>query len=504
MRIPTSLCAAALTLAAAAPAAALGLEPAGVWRHGSFGKSASEIAAYDPTSKRLFVVNGEKRAIDVLDISNPDAPKLVQAFDLKAYGAAPNSVAVKGGVVAAALDGPEKTRNGKVVFFRASDLAVLGAVEVGPIPDMLTFTPDGKRLVVVNEGEPNDAVTVDPAGSVAVIDVSAGWDKASVRFADFGRFAFAEGMKRGRPGASFADAAEPEYAAVSADGRTAWVTLQETNAVATVDLESATVVTVRGLGFKSYEACPIDASDKDGKVDIRAWKNVVGMYQPDAIAAFQSGGATYLVTANEGDAQAWGGFNEEKRVSEVKLDAAAFPQGAAPMRLKTTSTMGDEDGDGDVDRIYSLGARSISVWDASGALVADTCDDMERRTLEANGSKGFNANNDEEGGDARSDDKGPEPEGLAVAVLDGRTYAFVGLERTGGVIVYDLTDPKAPAFVTYAAGRDYRMPPTAPASGDSGPEGVLFIPAADAPGGEPLLAVTNEASGTTRLWRIRP
>lgn len=496
----------------AQPVLALELTPRGVYRHGSFGKSAAEITAYDPATRRLFVVNGEAQAIDVLDIADIDAPRKLQSFSLAAYGGAPNSVAVKNGVVAAALDGKDKQGPGHVVFFNAGDLAMRGQVEVGAMPDMVTFTPDGRYVLAANEGEPDpNDMSRDPEGAVAVIDVSKGFDKATVRLAGFGAFngeAIA-GTKPGRPGASFAQAAEPEYVAVSADGATAYVTLQEVNALAIVDIASASITAVKGLGFKSYGTCPADLSDKDGGVHIKAHPHVFGMYQPDAVALFRSkAGKTFLVTANEGDAQGWKAFNEEVRVKDLKLDPTVFPAGseadAALGRLKTSSTtvpIADTDGDGDLDVVYSFGARSMAVWSTDGDLVGDSCDQLEQAAAKR-GASAFNLGHDEPGADTRSDDKGPEPEGVTIGELGGKPYAFIGLERDGGVAVFDLSDPARPAMVAYASTRKVEIEPSNPASGDQGPEGVLFIPADASPSGKPLLVVSYETSGTTRIWEV--
>ena len=495
---------------AAQPVAALELTPLGGFKHGSFKTSAAEISAYDPASRRLFVTNSETKVIDVLDISDVTAPKKLGSIALTAFGGGPNSVAVRNGVVAVAVDGKDKQGPGHVAFFRAADLGLIGQVEVGAMPDMVIFSPDGRYVLAADEGEPDPKdMGRDPEGTVAVIDVSAGFDKATVRLAGFRAFngLAIPGSKPVRPGASFAQGAEPEYIAISADGATAFIGLQEVNALATVDIATARVTAVTGLGFKSYEACPTDVSDKDSKIAIKPHPHVFGLYQPDGIAFFQTGGRGYIVSANEGDSQDWPAFSEEKRVKELKLDPTVFPSPAEQQgdwalgRLKTTTLMGDADGDGDLDEIYSYGARSMSVWGLDGTLVADTCDAIERQTA-SRGMKGFNLNHEDEGGDNRSDDKGPEPEGVAVGVVGGRPYAFVGLERDGGVMVFDLSDPAHPAPAGYGATRNLDMTPTAPASGDQGPEGVLFIPAETSPSGEPLLVVSYEVSGTTRIWRI--
>lgn len=113
----------------------------------------------------------------------------------------------------------------------------------------------------------------------------------------------------------------------------------------------------------------------------------------------------------------------------------------------------------------------------------------------------FNASSTNNTRDDRSDDKGPEPEGLTVARLFGRQYLFVVLERIGGVVVYELNDPRAPTFVQYINERNFAGPGTA-AAGDLGPEGLHVIEARLSPTGKPLLMVANEVGGTLRIFEI--
>jgi len=282
---------------------------------------------------------------------------------------------------------------------------------------------------------------------------------------------------------------EPEYVAISADGKRAWVTLQENDAIALLDLEGRRIEGLAALGAKNHQLAvdALDPSDRDGGTHLGNWP-VFGLFLPDAIAAYTVGDQTLLVTANEGDARAWGGFSEESRVGDLELDPQAFPhaaelqQDAALKRLRTTTALGDADGDGDFDRIFSFGGRSISIWRGdTGSLVADSGDSLERATIDAGTFV-----------DGRSDDKGPEPEGLALAQIDGHQYAFVGLERSGGVAVYDISTPTSPRLVSYLPGAD----------GDESPEGVEFIPAAASPSGKPLLAVAHEVSGTVAILEV--
>jgi len=252
----------------------------------------------------------------------------------------------------------------------------------------------------------------------------------------------------------------------------------------------------------------LDASDRDGVVNIRPWP-VKGFYLPDAIDSFSVGGETFLITANEGDTRDWDGYSEEERVKDLTLDPTVFPLRATLRRdenigrLKVTSSRGDTDGDGDFDELYSFGGRSFSIWDESGALVFDSGDAIEQ-IIAADPVFGhiFNAGHTNITRDDRSDDKGPEPEAVAVHKIGPAHYAFIGLERIGGVMVFDVSEPAAPRFITYVNNRDPATKPALGAGGDCGPEGLLVIDDSASPIGVPLLVVTNEVSSTVTLYRI--
>ncbi|MEB3292357.1 MAG: choice-of-anchor I family protein, partial [Synechococcales bacterium] len=265
-------------------------------------------------------------------------------------------------------------------------------------------------------------------------------------------------------------------------------------------LGGATVPSAIKLGLLEFNRSNgLDASDTDGSINIRNWP-VFGMYQPDAIANFTANGQTYLITANEGDARDYTGFAEEIRVgaSGYSLDPTRFPNASTLKananlgRLTVSRATGDTDGDGDFDRIEMLGARSFTIWDTAGNLVFDTGDQMERITADRVPAI-FNSNGTATTLDTRSDNKGPEPEGVAIAVVEGRTFGFIGLERTGGVMVYELTDPTAPVFLQY-------VNPV----GDVGPEVLTVIPAAQSPNGKVLLVSANEVSSTTAIYEFTP
>jgi DNA-binding beta-propeller fold protein YncE len=580
--------------------AGLTLEKIGGYSTDQFGVSAAEIPAFDAASRRLFVVNAQLGAVDVLNLANPTNPVKIGTLDATAVlaGAEINSVAVFNGIVAVAIQAPVKTDPGRMALYRASDLSLISSVTIGAQPDMITFTPDGTSVLVANEGEPSDDYQTDPEGSISIIDVR-NLATPVVRNASFTAFNTqaaalrAAGVRIYGPNASVAQDLEPEYIAVSADGTTAWVTLQENNALAKVNIATATVTNVLPLGFKNYGVAgnEIDASDRDNTINIRTWAGVVGMYLPDSMAAYSAGGQTYLVTANEGDARAWGegnpdylgtqnpalGFIEELRVSALARTAGWQ---VVPPQLRTVGTppvagalldptvfgycgavagnpgnctangelgrfniswvqgyktdamgtplrytaAGVQDPAGDrlmYDKLYSYGARSFSIWDANGNLVWDSGAAIEQFLASPDCRLGsarnipcatyFNSGHDEGNAlDSRSDAKGPEPEGLTVGKIGNKTFAFIGLERMGGVLVYDITNPSAPTRVDYLNTRDeWVNDPEDEATagrlaaiGDLGPEGLVFIPAAQSPNGKPLLVVGNEVSGTTAVLQI--
>lgn len=527
---------------------------------------AIEISAYDKFSKRVFSVNSISNTVEVIDLSDPTNPTNIAV--IAAHGV-PNSVAINNGRVAVASEAsPNRQDNGNVTFYDAATLAELAQVEVGAVPDMITFTPNGQKLLVANEGEPANNYADDPEGSVSIIDIPQGGGQdyvvrtvrfdgtatlknaASIRHygpevgtcagvtpasAQTACFAPAGGPTYAK--ASFAQDMEPEYITVSEDGHTAWVTLQENNAIATLDLDTETFIQVAGLGFKDWAGSTMDASDRDGPggtvlVNNRKyWPGVRGIYQPDSIGRFKSGGTTYLVTANEGDAREWGNYVELVRARslcptgnpasancQISASWAGWNNCALPPcygttapngvladanlgRLNVTSVTG-RNGAGKFDDLYALGGRSFSVWSTDGDLVFDSGGQMEQIVHDF--IPGFeNANQTSPGAakDERSDDKGPEPEGLAMGKVWGRNYAFIGLERIGGVMVFDVDNPTAPRFVTYVNNRVF-TPPNTSSPSDLGPEGLTVLDADNSPTHSPLLLVSNEISGTLAIYAI--
>ena len=547
-------CATALTLGLVSPAtAAVVAEPVkdladgatadisvlGSYGAGAFDESAAEIVAFHADSKRILTVNALSGKIDVLDAADPAKPTKVGEVS-GGENTTINSVAVRNdGLAVAAVEPENKTDAGELIFFDAGadELGtVLGRVGVGALPDMVTITPEGDYALVANEGEPAEDYSVDPEGSVSVVKLPASVEaatQADVRTADFRAFEGTLADKGvhiyGQVGASTTEAQnlEPEYIAVA--GGKAYVTLQENNAVAVVDIASATVEDVWPLGYTDRREVPMDISDKDGKINIRT-APVKGILQPDSIAAYEVDGTTYLVTANEGDARDWEAYSEEERIKKLggkKL--APICEGYAGMtageieefqadenagRLKITTAFGLNEEKNCYEDLYTYGGRSFSIFTADGTRVFDSGAEFEELTAKLL-PEYFNTNHTENEFESRSDDKGPEPEGVALGEINGRTYAFVGFERLGGVIVYDITDPAKPAYTAYINNRDFSINMEELADegddavkaglekvGDLGAEGLTFVPAKDSPNGENLLIVGNEVSGTTTVFQV--
>ncbi len=517
--------AASFSLPLAAASGGISLEHVGTYSTNTFQLGGAEISAHDPGTQRIFTVNAATSSIDVIDVSDPANPVLVRAISILPFGGGVNSVAWHDGILAAAIEATVKQDPGTIAFFDADGLT-LGSVPACALPDNVVWTNNGRYALSACEGEPNDSYTNDPEGGVAVVrvagDRAAGTLELSVRiagFQDWNSLPLDPSVRVFGPGSTPAQDFEPEYLTTSHDSKTAWVTLQENNAIAIIDIDEAAVVDVVGLGYKNHNlpGNGLDPSDRDSAtggaaIKIRTWP-VSGMYLPDTLASFRVRGETYLLSANEGDAREYlgsPGYVEERRIndSRVVLDPTVFPNAATLKknanlgRLRITTSQGDTDGDGDYDVLYSFGGRSMSVWNADVGLVADTGDEAEQVTAAAYPT-GFNStHNSNNSFDSRSTSKGPEPEALTVGHLWGRHYAFLGLERIGGIMIYDVENPTRPELIDYVNRRDFSGSPAAGTAGDLGPEGVLFIKADDSPTGQPMLVTSNEISGTVSMFNI--
>lgn len=455
------------------------------------GNLAAEISAYDEDTRKLFVTNNAVgNRVDIIDITNPTKPLLLDQILLKPWPDVKltiNSLAVENEILAVAVSAENLQNPGTVFFYETNNFEKLAEVEVGAMPDNVIFTPDGSYALTANEGEPNQAYTNDPSGSVSIIETKT-FTANHVLFDSFTNRKdelVAKGFRIFGPNASFSQDIEPEYVTSSEDGKIAWVTLQENNGIAKIDIENKRLIDIFPLGFKDFreQGNEIDVCDNDN-ILLKNWP-IKGIYQPDAIAVFQIDGEEYLITANEGDARDYEGYSETKRVSELNLDTTAFEHLEKLKscdslgRLIVTTTMGDHDGDGDFDEIYVFGTRSFSIWNATtGELVMDSKNQLEHDLI----------THSDLYDDKRSDDKGTEPEGVVVGNMESIPVAFIALERANAVVSYDLSDPSNPKFLQVL-------------ETGVGPEGILFIDKQNSPNGTSLLIVSSEVDGKIKLYQ---
>ena len=491
------------------------------YSNGTSGTNSAEIVAFDPTVDRLYIANSIAGKVDIVNFTNPSAPVSISSINISTYGGI-NSIVAHDSIIACAIESVPAQNNGKVVFFDYNG-NYINQVEVGAMPDMITFDRNFTKLLTANEGEPDATYANDPVGSVSIIDLTPGY--ASLTNANVTNVGFtayngqeaalrAQGIRVFSTSASVAQDFEPEYIAISEDNTKAYVSLQENNALVTIDLATNTIISLTALGYSDYSSASgnaLDASDQSGAVLITGNLPIKGAYMPDAMVYKTINGQGLLFTANEGDSREFGSVIDANRISSSTfnnvLDATVFPDQSILRnnkflgRLSALKYSGDTDGDGDYDELHVMGGRSYSIWNAqTGTLVYDSKDLIEQITanhptfgaiFNASNSNGVPAQKN------RSDDKGPEPEGVAVATINGSTYAFVSLERIGGVMMFNVDNPNSPVFVGYANNRSTTL-----SGPDLGAEGIIIIPASDSPNGKTLVILANEVSSTLSIYQV--
>ena len=479
---------------------------------------AATALAADSTNSQLFVVNGQSGGVDVVDVSDALSPVLTGTVDIaaaeadsgKALGAVSSAVTGSGYLaLAIAADNPQD--NGVVALYLLEDLSLAATYDVGPGPSYITFDLLSSSLLVANEGLPTADYSVDPEGSVTLLDLRNGIDSVAITTIGFSDFnsggSRADEVPAGiaplAPGATLAQDLEPGRIAVALNNEKAFVSLQSNNAVAVIDLASASVDALIDLGVKDFGQArnSVDVND-NGSINPQAWPGVVGLYQPFGLRAYQSGGKSFFVTANEGRARDSVGFSELLRASDLDgvngpdIDPAN-PSAADAAddnqlgRLQVSSERGDTDGDGDIDQITAFGARSFSIRDADGKLVYDSGNELIRVTQELLGN---NANDS----DRLSEEKGAQPKGLLLLSSLERIYALITLQGTGGVAIYDITSPFGVQYVSYVNNRNFAAS-LSNETGDVGPQGAASFVV----DGTAYLAVANSVTGNVRIFRLR-
>lgn len=485
----------------------------------------TEILSYDYVNHKAWVVNGMAGTLEILDLSELDKDSTVtsvsidigamaeEAADDFSYGDMTSvSINSEAGIAAVALQHSEYDKNGYVALLSVEG-ELLAMLEAGCQPDMVTFTPDKSKILSANEGEPRngygDNVT-DPCGSVTVIEVNYNsLSDSSCTNIDFTAFdicrdELAESgvlfVKGALPSVDF----EPEY--IAADNSKAYITLQESNAIAVLDIESLIYDGVYPLGFKdlSLEENAVDII-KDGAYLANTYEDAVGAYMPDGISIYSYDGMTYLLTANEGDAREWGA-DENVYCNEIKTALTASDGTVAEDIRVLDSAVTDGIPEG---KTALYGGRSFSIYraDENGLTqVFDSGTQLEAITA-GFAPEYFNCSNDDSDIDSRSPKKGPEPESVTIGIVGDRTYAFVGLERIGGIAAYDITVPENTAFAGYVNTRNFseEMELTENYShfeSDISPEGLCFVTAEHSPTGTPLLLAAFEVSGTVAAYSV--
>jgi len=450
-------------------------------------EAGTEIVAFDSGTNKMYTTNGADNTLDITTVSHSTGTTSISAptaIALNTYGDSVNSVAVSNGKVAVAMakDAVGGIQQKGVVVLFDLDGNHIQTVNAGYLPDMVTFNEDGSLIIVANEGEPNADYSHDPKGSIGIID-SATYSYTDLTF-DGVTIPSNVVLKAGTPASLDL---EPEY--VTVQGTKAYVTLQENNAIAIVDLSAKTIESVVALGFKDHskEENSIDI-EEEGEIKLKAYKGLKGMYQPDSIASYTLNDKTYLVTANEGDGREYGSYENESKISKLSLDSSIASEYAEENDLKVNNELGKVGSA--YTELYAFGARSFSIWDDAGTLVFDSKNELAKLTAKYEETL-FNQDDGEK--DKRSGNKGVEPEALTVGEVNGKTYAFVGLERQSVIVVYDITEPTKARFVKYIDTK----------SADISPEGMKFVKASNSPTGNALLLVAFEVSGSTSIFEIK-
>ena len=509
------------------------------------GAGMAEIVAYHAESRSVFItVDNDRtpssfqrvslRGLGSTALANPTTASNLESGATTSVAAHVNdsgftaggvqTLAISGNLLAIAVQATPKTAHGVVAFYRLDaqgNASFLKKVTVGSLPDGMAFSPDGRKLVVANEGEidgnQNFVLAADksndPLGTISIIAISNGVPADTAQTLDF--TAFDDGAPRaaersaavriGIAGNDFSRDVEPEYVSISPDSTKAYVTLQENNAVAVVDLASNRIERIIAMGFKDHglaanALAPSDRVAATAPFALKAYPNVKGVYMPDGIASFSVNGTSYFITANEGDDRDdFLATGETARVSSLNLDPVVFPDAAALKantelgRLTVIRTLGLNSNQ-QYSMLYALGGRSFSVYNAStGVQVYDSGSDLEQRAYSTLPTALLGK--DQVIG--RLDNKGPEPESVVVGQIKDKTYAFVALERTSAILMYDMSNPSAPKFVQWLQNT------TDLANGDISPEGLSFVPAAQSPTGHALLLAGHEVTGTLAVWEIQ-
>ena len=489
----------------------------------------AEIVKYNPDNQKFYVINGHGQTLDIVSLKGLTSSDTVQTLqketsiniaaavntDTFTYGDLTSiEMNTSNDTIVAAVQDIDYTKNGKIVVMNYDGI-IQKTYDAGVQPDMVKLTPDAKYILSANEAEPRLGLEgVDPEGSVTIVEVETG-KVTQVKFTDESVIYDDVHIRKNGTKADAVTDLEPEFIAVSNDGTRAFVTLQENNAIATIDIKAGKVLSVKSLGYKDHSLAgnELDAA-RNGKIEIERLP-ILGAYMPDSVAYANINGVEYLLTANEGDATEWpepeptfinvAEFKDFKDKIALNTDLfkglTADEAQAAFDRMKNSKDFNKLEvlTDRGNNAIYTLGGRSFSIWNADTMeLVYDSGSDFEVITAERFPDV-FNWSNDDNVFEKRSAKKGPEPEDVKVGMIGDQVYAFVGLERIGGFMTYNISNPQNAQFANYLNSRDF----SAAIAGDVAPEGLEFVAAEVSPTGRPLVLVGNEVSGTVSVNEVQ-
>ena len=501
-------------------------------------------ATYDDAATEPSLENGDHNAIALTKTLVFDSAAYGGTFPTKIEGIAPlgddkyflvndndfgiYGEGIMGKIVEFDVNNPANLGGGKILLY-SIDGTFIDAANVGNLPDMVKFTEDGMTVLSANEGEPDDDYVKDAEGTVSIIELND--DKSVKQVTTLGfNDVTVDSDVRIKPGATAPQDLEPEYLAINEAGTKAWVSLQENNAMAIVDITAKKITGVKSLGAIDLSQQAIDIADDEVANPVAAPANIYALYQPDTIATYSVGGQDYVVTANEGDDReydAWedlvkaNDLEDENGTSLLSAELQAAILDTDSKKLRVFADLGADE-NGTYNALYMAGGRSFSIWDAEGNLVFDSGAQFEAK-LAAEYAAHFNTEVDDtdDAGDiadldadgiaydligedayffapvdARSLKKGCEPEALAVASIGEKHFAYIGLEKMGGFFVYDVTDPTAPTMVEYNNDINYSAKPSE--AGDLAPEGMKVFTQDDST----YLAIANELSSTLAIYAL--
>jgi len=392
-------------------------------------------------------------------------------------------------------------------------------IKVGIQPDMLTFA-DNNTILTADEGEPRrgygvnsaNETVVDPKGSISIVDIKNNTAKI-VYFDNFDAerdALIASGVlltKGQAPSVDF----EPEYIVVDSKGSKAYIALQENNAIAVLDIASASITNIFPLGFKDHAV-------ESNKIYLNGapknYENLLGAYMPDGISIYENNGKTFILTANEGDGREWSstifpkdhedaGKPNSKDTSYYTNEKKVTIAEGTDNEVKNVVVIDNSVVEGLPEgKNVLFGGRSFSMFEVQDnglKLVYDSGSDFEKITAELY-PKWFNTSHDSIKLNDRSLKKGPEPESVTIGKVGNSIYAFVALERIGGIMAYDITNPTNVTYSNYINTRDFSAENGI--GGDSGPEGLYFISATQSVTGAALLLCGCEITGTMPVYQL--